>query len=149
MRPWGILATIVLLAVATGLAACSSPPATDAGRLRKIEELYAGYTKDFPTAPAISPQDAVALWREGKLLPVDVRSPEERQVSVLPGSVSERDYLADPGRFAGKEAVAVCTIGYRSGVFTVQARDKGLPVRNLAQGLLGWLHAGGSLVDPA
>ena len=77
----------------------------------------------------------------------DVREPAERAVSTLPGTVTAKQYLADPGRFAGKKAVAYCTIGYRSGVWAEEEAKKGLPVANMAGGLLGWLHAGGTLVD--
>jgi len=138
---------ISLFAVLTTLIACSRSPADDASRKARVDALYAGYKKDFTTAPEISAEDALALWREGRLLPVDIRSPEERAVSTLPGAVAEQEYLADPQRFAGKTPVPYCTIGYRSGVLAAALAEKGLPVLNMAGGLLGWLHAGGTLVD--
>ena len=140
---WLPLAVLLLL----GLCACSRPPADDAARKARVYELYAGYKKDFPQAPEISAAHAVALAQQGELLPIDVREPVERAVSTLPGAVTAKEYLADPGRFAGKKAVAYCTIGYRSGVWAAQEAKKGLPVANMAGGLLGWLHAGGTLVD--
>lgn len=140
---WLPLAVLLLL----GLCACSRPPADDAARKARVYELYAGYKKDFPQAPEISAAHAVALAQQGELLPIDVREPAERAVSTLPGAVTAKEYLADPGRFAGKKAVAYCTIGYRSGVWAAQEAKKGLPVANMAGGLLGWLHAGGTLVD--
>ncbi|WP_300162610.1 rhodanese-like domain-containing protein [Solidesulfovibrio sp.] len=141
--PWPLAAFLFLLA----LAACASPPADDAGRKARVEALYAGYRKDFPTAPEITADAAVALWKKGELLPIDVREPAERAVSTLPGAVTEKEYLADPARFAGKTAVAYCTIGYRSGKWAEAKAKAGLPVANLAGGLLAWLHAGGGLVD--
>lgn len=146
MRPMPLCLTALLLA-ALSVAACSRPPADDAGRKARVETLYAGYKKDFADAPEISPADALALWRQGRLLPIDVRDPAERAVSVLPGAVTEREYLAAPARFGEKQAVAYCTIGYRSGVFAAKAAKAGQSVRNMAGGLLGWLHAGGTLVD--
>ncbi|WP_029458513.1 rhodanese-like domain-containing protein [Solidesulfovibrio alcoholivorans] len=140
---WLPLVALLLL----GLCACSRPPADDAARKARVYELYAGYKKDFPQAPEISAAQAVALAQQGELLPIDVREPVERAVSTLPGAVTAKQYLADPGRFAGKKAVAYCTIGYRSGVWAAQEAKEGLPVANLAGGLLGWLHAGGTLVD--
>ncbi|MEA4854813.1 rhodanese-like domain-containing protein [Solidesulfovibrio sp.] len=141
--PWPLLALMALAA----LAACSRPPADDAGRKARVYELFAGYRKDFPQAPEMPAEEAVALAGRGELLPIDVREPAERAVSTLPGAVTAKDYLADPGRFAGKKAVAYCTIGYRSGVWAQQEALAGRAVANLAGGLLGWLHAGGTLVD--
>lgn len=144
VRPALLLA--LLTAFLPVLVSCSRPPADDASRKARVYALYAGYKKDFESAPEISPEDALALWREGKLLPIDARSPEERAVSTLPGAVTEQAYLADPERFAGKVPVAYCTIGYRSGILVASLARQGLPVANLAGGLLGWLHAGGTLV---
>jgi rhodanese-related sulfurtransferase len=146
MRHRRLWCTALLLA-AMAIVSCSRPPADDAERKARVEALYAGYKKDFADAPEISPSEALELWRQDRLLPIDVRAPAERAVSVLPGAVTEKEFMEDPGRFAGKQAVAYCTIGYRSGLFAAQAAPKGLHVRNMAGGLLGWLHAGGTLVD--
>ncbi|UJX40821.1 rhodanese-like domain-containing protein [Desulfovibrio sp. JY] len=138
---------LFLLAALLALAACSRPPADDAGRKARVYELFAQYKKDFPTAPEVSAEEAVSLWRQGKLLPIDVREPAERAVSTLPGAITAEEYLADPGRFGDKRPVAYCTIGYRSGKWAEAKAKEGLPVANMAAGLLGWLHAGGTLVD--
>lgn len=143
----GLLWPWLLLAVLATLAACSKPPLDDVGRKAKVESLYAGYRTDFPKVAEISAAQAVALARQGELLPIDVREPAERAVSTLPGAITAKEYLADPGRFAGKKAVAYCTIGYRSGMWAAAQASQGLPVANLAGGLLAWLHAGGTLVD--
>ncbi|EHJ47216.1 Rhodanese-like protein [Solidesulfovibrio carbinoliphilus subsp. oakridgensis] len=141
---WPLAACLLAL-----LAACSRPPADDAGRKARVEKLFAEAQKDFPAAPGIAPEEAVALWRQGRLLPLDIRTPAERAVSALPGAVTEEAFRADPALAAGKVAVAYCTIGYRSGLF-VQNLGPGHPsVANLAGGILGWLHAGGTLTDPA
>ena len=140
---------LALLALLAAMSGCSRTPSNDASRKIRIKELYAGYKRDFAAAPEIRASDALALWREGRLLPIDARGPEERAVSTLPGAVTEQEYLVDPQRFAGKTPVVYCTIGYRSGVLTAALAEQGLPVRNMAEGLLGWLHAGGGLVDAA
>lgn len=142
---WPLLLAVCLLA----LTACSRPPADDAGRKAKVFALFADAKKDFPNAPEITPEEAVALWRQGRLLPIDVRTPAERAVSTLPGAVTEEAYRTDPGLAAGKRAVLYCTIGYRSGVRIETLAKQHLPVTNLTGGILGWLHAGGLLVDAA
>lgn len=139
--------TLCGCAIIAVLAACSQTPSDDIGRKDRVYALYAAYKKDFPQAPEITAAEAVALARRGELLPIDTREPAERAVSTLPGAITPAQYLADPGRYAGKKAVAYCTIGYRSGVWAAAKASQGLPVANLAGGLLGWLHAGGTLVD--
>lgn len=136
-----------LLAALTLLAACQNPPQTDPQRQAKAYALYEGYKKDFPEAVEIRPQEALKRWQDGGVVFIDARSEAERAVSTLPAAVSEHDYLADPSRFAGKQAVIYCTIGYRSGVLVQKLGAKGIPAANLAAGILGWLHAGGPLVD--
>lgn len=127
--------------------ACQRPPADDADRLKRINELFAGYRQDFPAVPEIAPGPALSLWREGKAVFIDARSDAERAVSTLPGAITVEQFTAVPGRYAGKTAVAYCTIGYRSGLLAQKLNRQGLPVANLEAGLLGWLHAGGTLVD--
>lgn len=145
-RPFAFLA-LPLLAALCLLAACQEQPKTDPERQAKAYALYDGYKKDFPEAAEMRPEEALKLWREGGVVFIDARSEAERAVSTLPGAVSEQDYLADPGRFAGKQAVIYCTIGYRSGVLVQKLAAKGIAAANLAAGILGWLHAGGPLVD--
>ena len=135
------------LAFLSVMVACSRTPTDDAGRKARVYALFAGYKKDFPDAPEVSAEEAVSLERQGKLLPIDVREPNERAVSTLPGAVTAKQYLADPGKYGDKRAVAYCTIGYRSGMWAAAEAQKGLSVANLAGGLLGWLYAGGTLTD--
>jgi sodium/bile acid cotransporter 7 len=141
------LACLALLAVLALLPACQEQPKTDPERKAKAYALYEGYIKDFPEAAAMRPEEALQRWRNGDAVFIDARSEAERAVSTLPGAVSEQDYLADPGRFAGKQAVVYCTIGYRSGVLVQKLAAQGMATANLAAGIVGWLHAGGSLVD--
>ncbi len=145
-RPLPFLA-LPLLAALSLLTACQEQPKTDPERQAKAYALYEGYKKDFPEAVEMRPEEALQLWREGGVVFIDARSEAERAVSTLPEAVSEHDYLADPGRFAGKKTVIYCTIGYRSGVLDQKLAAKGIVAANLAAGILGWLHAGGPLVD--
>ena len=145
-RPLAFLA-LALWVVPALLAACESQPATDPDRKAKAYALYEGYKKEFPEAAAVRPEEALRLWQDGGVVFIDARSEAERAVSSLPEAVSEQDYLADPSRFAGKKAVIYCTIGYRSGVLVQKLAAQGMATANLAAGIVGWLHAGGSLVD--
>jgi hypothetical protein len=56
---------------------------------RRISELVAEFESDVQ-APQISPRDLLGTGTSGKadVLFVDVRTPEERQVSTIPGAIS-------------------------------------------------------------
>ena len=140
-----LLALVALLA----LAACRQAPADDDARRRQVFALYDGYRKELTDVPDIAPADALALWREDKAVFVDARTEAERAVSTLPGALAESAYLSDPGRFAGKTVIVYCTIGYRSGLLTRKLDRQGVAAVNLAGGILGWLHAGGPILDTA
>ncbi len=76
------------------------------------------------------------------LILVDVRSEEERQVSLIPGAITvdslDRMHSKDRER---KTVVAYCTIGLRSGQWVAQRRKKGEAVFNLHGGVLAWAQA--------
>ena len=76
---------------------------------------------------------------------VDVRSDDEREVSTLPGAISQKEFEKDPDRFAGREVVTYCTIGYRSGRFTEKLVQKGWDAHNLRGSIVAWTHVGGGL----
>jgi len=147
-RPAAGLPTLLLtLLLMLALAACQRPPADDAARKQQMRALYDGYRQQLPDVAEIAPADALASWRAGEAVFVDARADAERAVSTLPDAVSEASFLADPARYAGKKIIIYCTIGYRSGLLARTLAKQGVPTVNLAAGILGWLHAGGPLVD--
>ena len=140
---------LLVLALPLALAACRQAPADDAARQQRVLALYDGYRQQLAGVPDIAPADALALWRQDKAVFVDARPEAERAVSTLPGAVTEAAFLADPARFAGKTVVVYCTVGYRSGLLTQKLDKQGAAAVNLAGGILGWLHAGGPILDAA
>lgn len=119
----------------------------DAEKRTRIDAMYRGYKKDFPAVEDIEPEEAMALAGSGRAVFVDVRGSREQQVSMLPGAVTEEDFLRDPERYRGRTVIGYCTISYRSGVLAEKLRDKGIRMRNLRGGLLAWVHAGGKVFD--
>lgn len=97
----------------------------------------------------------------GKVVLIDVRPDEERNVSVIPGALSSEVFERDMGTFEGRTPVAYCTAGYRSGlyvqkmssawrqIFSGSDKTKGdySPMQNLRGGILEWCHEGGELVS--
>lgn len=140
--------SLLLLAMLAVLAGACSRPATDAGKLAAVYEMYEGYTRDFPGVEAIAVAEARALWDKGEAVFVDARPENERAVSMLPGAVPQEAFLADPGRFAGKTAIGYCTISYRSGKLAESLAGRGIPMQNLRGGILAWTLEGNPVFGP-
>ena len=145
------LASLVLAAaLLLGPAFLSCEPADDEKRREEIEEMYKGYKKrSFPEIIDVEPRLAMDLTRRPAVLLVDVRPPEERSVSMIPGAVPEEQFLDNLEKYRNHIVIGYCTISYRSGKLAQELMDKhGITMYNLRGGLLAWLHDGGKLVDP-
>ncbi len=121
--------------------------ATGATRLDQINVMYQEYREDFPDVREITPQDVAGLLQSGSLVLVDVRTPEEQAVSMLPGAITAQSFAVAEDTYREKTVVTYCTIGARSGVYADELRQKGFDVCNLKGSLLAWTHAGLPLKD--
>ncbi|MGB0867385.1 MAG: rhodanese-like domain-containing protein, partial [Granulosicoccaceae bacterium] len=92
--------------------------------------------------PDIEATEALAL--RGGLL-VDVRTDDERALSMLPGAIDQMTYEALP-KAERQNAIIYCTIGVRSGEYVAELAKEGIEASNLAGGLLSWTHAGGTML---
>jgi sodium/bile acid cotransporter 7 len=140
----GIASVLALGLVRVGWAADDM---SDTEKRAKIEAMYQSYKKDFPEVQDIEPAEAMRLLKEGKALFIDVREEREQQVSMLPGAVTEKQFLKDPGRYRDRTLIAYCTISYRSGKLAERLKARGIALFNLKGGLLAWVHAGGKVYD--
>jgi rhodanese-related sulfurtransferase len=124
--------------------------AADAERRDRVERLYARYERwTFRGAPEIDVAGLVRLQQRPNVVLVDVRAPEERAVSSIPGAISPQDFQDQEHLYAGHTVVAYCTIGVRSGKWVKKVRKRGIDARNLRGGILLWAHAGRPIEDEA
>jgi len=147
---WGLFAAGLAFAFVTlmGQLSLSSQELTDGEKRQKIEILYAEYKKEFPDVKDISAQQALDLLNgKTKFVFIDVREPREQGISMLPGAITEDEYLKNPGNYDDYIKIGYCTISYRSGKFAQKLQKKGIDVYNLRGGLLAWVHAGGKVYD--
>ncbi len=112
-------------------------------RRRKAEKMYGRYRRSFRGVPEIEATQAVLLLGRNRIVFVDVRDPVEQVVSMLPGALTEEEFLQTSRGFGEKIILCYCTIGYRSGLFVKKYGPKYSDMYNLSGGLLLWLHAGG------
>lgn len=140
-------------AVLAVLAVCGSARGqramTDAAKKKVVYGMYADYRREFPGVQEVSPLAAMRLFEEGAALFVDTRRPEEMAVSMLPGAVSQAEFLENPERYRGRTVIVYCTISYRSGLLAARLAVQGVTVTNLQGGLLAWVLEGGRVYDGA
>lgn len=128
-------------------AVASVKPLSNFEKKEKVYDMYEGYRKSFPDVPDISPKRAMRLMKSGKAIFVDVRTPTERKVSMLPAAIPAEKILENPSSYRDKIIISYCTISYRSATFTRKLMHKGLTAYNLAGGMLAWVLEGGKVYD--
>lgn len=138
--------TFVLVLIHMPLTA-GAPPLTDRQKKETIRKIYLDIQKKFSTVADISADEALELAEQQQVVFVDTRKPAEQAVSMLPNAVTREMLLKDPTLIQGKTAVVYCTIGYRSGVLAEKLARQGIHLKNLAGGILSWVHAGGKVYD--
>ncbi|HVV78873.1 MAG TPA: rhodanese-like domain-containing protein [Pseudolabrys sp.] len=100
----------------------------------------------MPQVRDLTPEEVARGLRDGKILLVDVREPNETTIERYPGAVIvplssfDAAQIPDP---AGKEVVFACRSGKRSVTASLAAQEQGYPyASHLAGGIIGWKAAG-------
>ena len=146
---WGLFTAMLAFAFVTlmGQQSLSSDELSDAAKHQKVESLYEGYKTKFPDVLDLTPRQAMNLIADQKAVFIDIRKPEEQQISMLPGAITEKEFLSDYKSYQDHVKIAYCTISYRSGVFVENLQKDGIPIYNLRGGILAWVHEGGKVYD--
>ena len=99
-----------------------------------------------PQVRDLTPQEVAQGLRDGRLLLVDVREPNETAVERFPEAVLVPLSSFDPAAIpepAGREVVFACRSGRRSVTASLVAQEQGFPHgSHLAGGILAWKAAG-------
>ncbi len=122
-------------------------PITDEAKRQLVESTYRATAGNFPDVPDMAVSEAQRLLREGNIVLVDVRSPEEQAVSMIEGAITAAQFDGHRESHQGTTVVTYCTMGYRSGMFARRLVEQGWKAFNLEGAILGWTHAGGELVN--
>ena len=99
-----------------------------------------------PTVRDLTPEEVASGLKEGRMVLVDVREPNETAAERFPDAVlvplSEFDPAAIPDP-AGREVVFACRSGRRSVTASLAAQEQGFAYgSHLAGGILAWKAAG-------
>jgi sodium/bile acid cotransporter 7 len=117
----------------------------DQKRLKALA-MYSEYKKSFPDVMEITAHQAIELLSNSEVVFVDVRKSKEQAVSMIPGAIPHKEFMAPLDQYRHKLIIGYCTISYRSGKLARKLKKKGITMINLEAGLLGWVHAGSPLV---
>ena len=123
---------------------------SQADRRSLVATMYEKYAAEFPQVKGIAVEDLQQLQQQSKkIVLVDVRSPKEREVSIIPGAIALEEFEKNLEQYSNSDAmiVAYCTIGYRSGRYAEKLRQQGINIFNLEGSLLAWSHSQGDLVN--
>ena len=118
---------------------------SDETKRNKIESMYQKVRRAFSEIEELTAEELLGLLREGKIVLVDVRTPEEQAVSMIPGAITVRQFEDNIQEYEGATVVSYCTIGGRSGRYTEELMARGWRAFNLMGAVLAWTHVGGAL----
>ena len=116
---WGLITAILAFAFVTlmGQQSLSSSDLSDPAKHQKVESMYDGYKTKFPAVLDLTPRQAMNLMTDQKAVFIDIREPEEQQISMLPGAITEKEFLSNYKSYQDHVKIAYCTISYQSGIF--------------------------------
>lgn len=83
---------------------------------------------------------------DGHYVLVDVRTPEEYHVSLIPGAITKEQFEKHKPQYRDSNIVVYCTTGYRSGQYAQKLIVEGFTAKNFKGSILAWCHAGMPLV---
>lgn len=122
---------------------------TDQERLDRLNAMFEKAARGFPDVPPITPEDLKQRLARDEVVLVDVRTPQEQAVSMIPGAITTEQFEENAAKYDGRTVVTYCTIGGRSGMYGRDLKSSGFKgdVFNLQGAILAWTHAGGELVN--
>ena len=120
---------------------------TDEQKFREIEKMSDKVGASVPAVPELTVDGLRELQSQENVVLVDVRTPAEQVVSMIPGAITAGDYESNRESYAGSTVVTYCTIGGRSGRYANDLLAAGVKAYNLRGAILAWTHAGGELID--
>ena len=143
----GIIACLLLLNLGCQALKTDVSKQSDLVKQQRIDMLYQKLSSDFDDIPLINAVELRQLQDLQKFLIVDVRPARERNISIIPGAISQEEFEQQRDLYQEKPIVVYCTIGYRSGKYAKELYQQGFQVKNLVGGLLAWSHIQGELVN--
>lgn len=119
------------------LNSCSEPSAPPSSKQQTFQGMMQEYDATFVDVPKIDIQGIENLPEDSFVL-IDIREPEEREVSWIPGSISLDEFEKKPESYKDRLLIPYCTIGYRSAYQTRIFNNQGYRAKNFKGSILIW-----------
>ena len=116
----------------------SLTPQADVEKRKLINDMLSDYQKVLGEIPSVE-ADQVNLT-SAKVTILDVRTQKERDISQIENAISMAEFERQPDKYINNQIIVYCTIGYRSGLTTIDLRKRGFNAFNLKGGILLWAH---------
>lgn len=129
------------------IAGCSDNEDRDLPLDTQVQTMYESYRDEFPDIGEVSVNDLKAWLSDEEVVLIDVREENEQAVSIIEGAITKQEYESNAKAYSGKKIVAYCTIGYRSGLYVKELKERGIEAHNLQGSILAWVNAGMPLQD--
>jgi len=113
-----------------------------ANKSKIIEEMANTIQKKFPSVQNITVDDSIHNPKFSDSVFLDVRSENEKKVSIIPQSISMDQFNKNSKLYKNKKIIVYCTIGYRSSEKVIELSKKGFKAYNLKAGILAWAEQG-------
>ena len=96
----------------------------------------------------LTPAEFKRRRQRGEWSILDVRDPEERAVSIIPGALGREAFESQAEAHRPRNLLVYCTVGCWSGDYSQRLLKKGFKVHNLWGGVLAWAASQGEFVTP-
>ncbi len=120
---------------------------SDEDKQLRIDAIYEKSRASFSAVPEMTVDELRSLQSKENVVLVDVRTPDEQVVSMIPGAITASDFKNNQHLHKDATIVTYCTVGGRSGMFAKELHAAGMKVFNLKGAILAWTHGGGDLID--
>ena len=102
----------------------------------------------YPDVIWLDLEDYLERSQEENWVIVDVRNMEEREISIIPGTMSGEEFSERSKDLENTRILFYCTVGCRSGARAEEQKLAGFQTYNLWGGILAWALSGHNLITP-
>ena len=103
---------------------------SDDAKRQQLEMIYENARQSFPEVAEITAEQLMEKRKSQDIVLVDVRQPQERAVSMIPGAITSETFEASPQDYEGKTIITYCPVGGRSGMYAQKLQARGFKALN-------------------
>ncbi|PCJ55480.1 MAG: hypothetical protein COA79_20485 [Planctomycetota bacterium] len=137
-----VFSTIILFLFCSVFYSCNGKSENLSAKIKKVDEMYEKLAVNFDKIKTINVDELHQNLNSNEYILVDVRKPNEQNISMLPGAISISSFRINKTKYKKKIIVFYCTIGYRSGEMIKEFSKDNFDIYNLKGSILSWVLHG-------